>query len=344
MIKQIVLGAAFALAAITIPLSAQASAELPGEGVTVQPARAQWNTGYFQEAIARRGLSDLGYNVKKPKTLPVPLFYKTLTLGDVDYWTNGWIPMHTPQMPENFDEKAEKVGYVMKAGGLQGYLISKKYADKFGITSLDDFKRDEVREAFDRNNDGKADLTACPPGWGCEIIIDHHMDVYGLSEYIEPSKASYAAGMAEAVAAFNNDEPIFFYTWAPNWTMFKFKPGKDVVWINVPETNPTEAQSSAVDRMVVADLEGAVTNPVKLGFVVTDIMTIANKKFLAKNPAARKFLTDFAVPLADINEQNTRMNDGEKSEKDIQNHVDQWVEKNQETWNKWLTEARQAAK
>jgi glycine betaine/proline transport system substrate-binding protein len=38
------------------------------------------------------------------------------------------------------------------------------------------------------------------------------------------------------------------------------------------------------------------------------------------------------------------MNDGEKSEQDIQRHVDAWIAKNQDQWNGWLTEARNAAK
>ena len=187
-------------------------------------------------------------------------------------------------------------------------------------------------------------MTACPPGWGCEKIITHHMDVYGLQDSINPVKAAYAAGMASAMAGYKNGGPIFFYTWAPNWTIFKMKPGKDVVWINVPEINPTKAQSSAVERMTVQGLEGAVSDPVKLGFVASDIQIVANKKFTKQNPAARKFFEVFTLPLADINEQNTRMNDGEKSKKDIQHHVDGWITNNQEKWNGWLTEARNAAK
>ena len=119
--------------------------------------------------------------------------------------------------------------------------------------------------------------------------------------------------MADALARYNSGKPIFFYTWAPNWTIFKFKPGKDVVWINVPEINPTEAQKDMVDRLTVSDIEGAVSNPVKLGFVVADIRIVANKKFLAANPAAKKFFKHFTLPLGDINEQNTLMEEGEKS-------------------------------
>lgn len=190
------------------------------------------------------------------------------------------------------------------------------------------------------NGDGKAELTACPPGWGCENVIAHHMEVYDLDDYINPVKASYEAGMASALGAYISGEPIFFYTWAPNWTIFKLKPGEDIMWINVPK----ESQKSAVERMTVSGIEGAVTDPVKLGFVVSDIRIVANKKFIEQNPAVERFFEVLTLPLLDINEQNTRMNEGEKSQKDIERHVDEWIQKNQSTWNGWLEEARKAAK
>lgn len=343
LLKKVVLGAAIAAMALTGAMNAQAAAGHPGEGVTLKPARATWNTGFFQEALVRRGLETLGYDVKKPKDLANPIFYKSVALGDVDYWTNGWFPNHESQLPKNFFDKAEVIGYVVKAGGLQGYLVSKRDAEKYNIKSLDDFKRDEVKKAFDTNNDGKADLTACPPGWGCENVITHHMEVYELDDHINPVKASYEAGMASAMAGYKNGEPIFFYTWAPNWTIFKLKPGEDVVWINVPKIIPKDSQKSAEERMTVSGIEGAVSDPVKLGFVVSDIQIVANKEFAQKNPAARKFFEEFTLPLIDINEQNTRMNEGEKSQKDIEGHVDEWIAKNQGKWDGWIAAARMAA-
>ena len=321
-----------------------ANHHMPGKGVTVKPARATWNTGFFQEALVRRGLETLGYKVKTPKDLQNPIFYKSVALGDVDYWTNGWFPNHNSQLPKKFYEKAGTYGYVVKAGGLQGYLVSKKEVDKYNIKSLDDFKREEVRKTFDNNGDGKADLTACPPGWGCENVIAHHMDVYDLKNYINPVKAAYEAGMASAIGAYKSGEPIFFYTWTPNWTIFKLKPGEDVMWINVPEIIPKESQKPAEERMTVSGIKGAVSDPVKLGFVVSDIRIVANKKFIEKNPAAKKFFEVLTLPLIDINEQNTRMNQGEKSQKDIERHVDEWIAKNQAKWNGWLEEARKAVK
>jgi glycine betaine/proline transport system substrate-binding protein len=328
---------------LSLALPAFAAQHLPGKGVKVQPARATWNTGYFQEALVRAGLEELGYNVKKPKELQNPLFYQSLALGDVDYWTNGWFPVHEGQMPKNFYDKGEKVGYVVKSGGLQGYLVSKKDAEKFNIKSLADFKRPKVKEAFDANGDGKADLTACPAGWGCEQTIAHHLEVYGLNDHVNPIKAAYSASMADALARYNSGKPVLFYTWAPNWTIFKFKPGEDVVWINVPEIIPSEAQKDQVDHLTASGITGAVSDPIKLGFVVADIQVVANKKFLAENPAAKEFFKQFTLPLGDINAQNTLMEEGEKSQKDIERHVQAWIKKNQETWNSWLAAARNAA-
>ena len=315
----------------------------PGKGITVRPGRATWNTGFFQDALIQRGLEALGYDVKKPKDLQNPLFYKAVTLGDVDYWGNGWFPLHNAQLPKNFDEKATRIGYVVKDGGLQGYLVSKKAVEKFNIKSLDDFKRPEVKKAFDANGDGKADLTACPPGWGCEKVIAFHLKVYNLEKDINPVMAAYEAGMASALGRYQNGKPIFFYTWAPNWTIYKLKPGKDVMWINVPEIIPMQSQEAYKDKMTAWDLKGAVTNPIKLGFVVNDIQIVANKVFLSKNPAAKKFFEVFALPLADINAQNALMNEGHKSQQDIERQAGEWIAKNQKKWDGWLAAARAAA-
>ncbi|NQS72351.1 MAG: glycine betaine/L-proline ABC transporter substrate-binding protein ProX [Desulfobulbaceae bacterium] len=322
---------------------AAAPAEQPGKGVKLRPARATWTTGFFKEALVRRGLEELGYTVDKPKDLTNPIFYKSLTLGDVDYWVNGWFPLHNSQLPENFNQRGDIYGYVVKAGAIQGYLVSKRDVEKYNIISLDDFKRPEVKKAFDRNRDGKADLTACPPGWGCYETINYHMKAYGLEEHINLVTASYEAGMAAALAAYKSGEPVLFYTWSPNWTLYKFKPGEDVVWINVPETKPSPEQEPMRDRMEASGIEGAVSDPVKFGFVANDIRIVANKEFIAKNPAAKAFFEVFTLPLDDLNEQNTRMDDGEKSEADIARHVDEWIAKNKTTWDGWLTAARAAA-
>jgi glycine betaine/proline transport system substrate-binding protein len=316
---------------------------LPGEGITVQPGRATWTTGFFSEAIYSQGLKELGYDVKAPKDLSNPIFYQAVCQGDVDFWANGWYPLHKAQFPKDFDEKAKVAGHVVKSGALQGYLVSKAHAEKYAITSLDDFKRKDVKKAFDSDGDGKADLVACPPGWGCEKAIAFHLEQYGLNEHIHPIKAGYSASMASALAAYKAGKPVFFYTWTPNWTLFKLKPGQDVVWINVPKNIPRESEKEWADYMTQTGITGAVTDPLKMGFPANDLVVIANKKFLEKNPAAAKLFEIMSLSLADIALQNNLMFGGEKGPKDIQRHVAEWKALNMDKWNAWLDEAKKAA-
>ena len=106
------------------------------------------------------------------------------------------------------------------------------------------------------------------------------------------------------------------------------------MWINVPKIIPDESQMSAVQRMTVSGVDGAVTDPIKLGFVVSDIRIVANNQFMDRNPAVKKFFEVLILPLSDVNEQNSRMMAGEKSQEDIERHVDEWIEKNRTTWHK----------
>ena len=317
-------------------------AQEPGDGVTVRPGVATWESARPVEAIYANMLSALGYDVEDPSSLDNPIFYQALSQGDVDYWANGWFPLHNAQLPANFDETAQIAGTVVEGGALQGYLVDRATAEELEITSLEDFKRDEVKEAFDSDGDGKADLVACPAGWGCEVVIEHHLDAYDLRDHINPIKAAYAASFADALARYNNDESILYYTWTPNFTVFELAPGEDVVWINVPEIMPTEDQADLVDAMTVSGLEGAVSDPLDMGFVANDIDVVANNAFLEANPAAAALFASASIPLEDISAMTARINEGEDSDDDVAAMAAEWVSNNQETVDGWLEEARAA--
>lgn len=337
MIKKIV----FAVLIVSLSIPAFAYNELPGKGVTVKPARGPWSTGYFHALIIEKGLKELGYNVQRTKELPVALFFKTVNMGDIDYWPNTWLPNQGDYLRKS--KFASAIGYVVKKQALQGYAIDKKHAESLNITSLEDFKRPEVQKAFDKDGDGKADLTGAPHGWKAGKTINQHIKEYGLSKHVKQISASYEAAMAANIAAFKSGEPIFYYTWTPCWTTYKLVPGKDVVWLNVPFNISQTESKDDISLMHLQDVQGAVTNPIDMGFSVADIRIVGNNKFLAKNPAAKKFFELFTIDLADLSAQYTKMMEGEKSRKDINRHADEWIKNNQKVWDSWLDQARHAA-
>jgi glycine betaine/proline transport system substrate-binding protein len=314
---------------------------LPGEGVTVTPARATWTTGWFHPEIYFRALEELGYTVERPVTLDNPPFYESVGFGDVDFWVNGWFPLHNTYIPA-FEGSASIVGYVAEGGALQGYLVDKRTAEEHGITNLEDFKRDEIKALFDSSGDGRADMVACPPGWGCELVIEHHLDAYDLRDHINPIKAAYEASMADAVGRYLEGESILWYTWTPNWTVGELVPGEDVVWIEVPFPSLPEDQEDLLDFTTIPGVEGCVADPCAMGWPANDIRAVANNDFLEANPAAARLLEVARIPILDIYDQNARMQAGEDSDEDIMRHADEWIGAHRELFDSWLEEARGA--
>jgi len=337
--KGLLTGAAAVALLVGVPMAAQAQEE-PGDGTTVAMARATWDTGWFQAEVYRQMLAELGYRIPRVVTLDNPPFYQSVAQGDMHLWVNGWFPLHD-SYEDDFQPGARKIGYVAKGGALQGYLIDKKTAEELDITSLSDFTRDDVKDAFDTDNDGKAEMVACPPGWGCEKTISHHMEAYEMQDHIDPIKAGYAASMADALGRYKNGGSIFFYTWTPNWTVGLLKPGKDVVWITVDDTRLPGDQTEA--DTTVEGLDGCVKDPCNLGWVANDIRPVANVEFLEENPAAASLLENAQIPIQDIFAQNAKMNEGEDDPEDLERHASEWIEANRGKVDAWLEKARAAA-
>jgi len=325
-----------ALALLTaLPVQAQ---ERPGEGVTITMARPSWDTGWFQTEIISQLLRELGYKVSAPMTLDNPAFYQSVAYGDVTMWVDGYFPGHSTYS-QFYENGAEIVGMIAPRGSIEGYLVDKAAAERLGITSVEDFKRDEVKAAFDRDGDGRADLVACPPGWACEMVLEHHLDAYDLRDHVNPIKAGYAAAMADAVAAHGAGEPVFFYTWTPNWTVSELVPGEDVVWIEVPEVSLPENLMHLAKFATSPGVEGCVSDPCRLGFPASDIVSVVNTDFLAENPAARALLEAAEIPVSDLSAQSARMNAGDT---DIEAHAAAWIAENRATVDGWMEKARAA--
>ena len=288
----------------------------------IKMGKADWDTGFFQAEIYKKALEKMGYKVSGPTVMKPQVFYVAAAAGDMDLWVNGWFENHNTYVKEAMG-KVKPVGYVVEKGGLQGYLIDKKTADKFNIKSIMDIKK-HAKE-FDINDDGKADMVACPPGWGCEKIITKHFAELGLGEFINPLKADYSASMADTISRYKNGKSILFYTWTPNWSVGTLKLGEDVVWIEAPFSDTKEVK-----------VPNATKSKLNMGFAVNDIRAAANVDFLKANPKVEKMLKKASIPLADIAEQNLKMNAGEKSEKAIKKHAEEWIKANQSTFNSWI--------
>jgi glycine betaine/proline transport system substrate-binding protein len=222
---------------------AQAANDLPGKGVTVQPLKSSLAEEAFQTLLVMRALEKLGYTVEPMKDLEPATEHLAIANGDATFMANHWSLLHADFYKNSGgDAKLSRTG-VYSDGAVQGYLIDRKTAEQYNITSIAQLKDPAIAKLFDADGDGKADLTGCNPGWGCELAIENHLTAYQLRDTVTHKQGSYAALMADTIARFKQDKPVLYYTWTPYWVSAVLRPGADVVWLQVPFSSSQEGQA-----------------------------------------------------------------------------------------------------
>ena len=307
----------------------------PGKGVTARSAHSNWIEELFQTEIVNIGLEKLGYQVAKPQEIDYPAIYLALANGELDYSPINYEKTHLEILKNSGGkDKLEQVG-VLTPDGKQGYQINKKAAEKYQITNLEQLKDPKIAKLFDSDGDGKANLVGCNPGWGCELIIEHHLKVYGLEDTVEHDKGQYTALLANTITRYKQGENVLYYAYNPHWIATTLKVDKDVVWLEVPFTSLPKEQSKLTEKDTSVDGKN-------LGFPLDRQRIVANKEFLAANPVAKHWFELVTIPAEDVNAESLRIKKGENTSRDIRRHAEEWVEKNQELFDGWLEEARKA--
>ena len=136
-------------ASASAPATTEAAAAVnmtPGDGIPVTSGRASWSTGYVQAEIYTALLRELGYVVSESADMELgpQNAFMAMAEGDMDFWANTWMPGHQSWLDAERTD-GSLVGVVatvlveeMTSGGRQGYLITKSFADEYGIWTLED--------------------------------------------------------------------------------------------------------------------------------------------------------------------------------------------------------------
>jgi glycine betaine/proline transport system substrate-binding protein len=319
---------------LTLGMAAHAAADLPGKGVKVMPLQSSAAEETFQTMLASRAMEKLGFDVQPIKEVAYPTAHVAVANGDATFMANHWDPLHSDFYKNaGGDSKLVRMGsYVSNAA--QGYLIDKKTAEKYNITRIDQLQDPKLAKLFDTNGDGKADLTGCNPGWGCEAVIEHQLTAFKLRDTVTHMQGSYSALIANTLARYKEGKPVLYYTWTPYWLSGVLRPGKDVAWLEVPFSSLPGEQ---------AKIDTKMPNGKNYGFPLNTHRIVATKAFIEKYPSAGKLFEVMVLPIDDVNAQNQLMNDGQNSTKDMARHTDAWIKGHQKTFDSWIAQAMTVA-
>jgi len=208
----------------------------------------------FQMYVTTEILKKMGHEIEITNDVGYDIAYQTIAnnakSADVYFMAGSWDPLHNSKLKAFIaDEKIVKFSNFI-SNCAQGYLIDKKTADKYNIKYYNDLKKPEIAKLFDTDGNGKANLTGCNAGWGCEKVIEYQLDAYNLRDTVEHNQGEYSALIANTIANYKTGKSILFYTWTPYWVSGKLVPGKDVVFLQVthsanPNTNSTKLGNGA---------------------------------------------------------------------------------------------------
>lgn len=286
----------------------------------------------FQMQIVMEILKKMGHTVKATNDVNYDIAYQTIANNaksdDVYFIASSWDPLHNGKIEKMLQEnKVVQFGEYI-SGCAQGYLIDKKTAQKYNIKYYNDLKKPDIAKLFDIDGDGKADLTGCNAGWGCEKVIEHQLDAYGLRDTVEHNQGDYAALIANTIANYKTGKPILYYTWTPYWVSGKLVPGKDTVFLQVTHSaNPNTSSTK-------------LANGADYGFNVNSQKIVANAGGIAKNKDIKKLFELVKLDVNDVSGQNMLMANGQNKEKDITRHVKMWMKNNSAKVNAWIKAAK----
>ena len=314
--------------------------------------RANWASGYVQAEIVRQVLQSAGYGVSDPSAMELgpATAYMTMASGECDFWANSWYPNHYSwyenELPDGslVSEHVEAVDGLFQDSGVQGWLITKSWADAEGIVSMDQINdTPALYEALDTDGDGVGEILGCPEDWTCDDTQEQMIAFAGWDNLVQ-TKAGYDALFAEFVNRVRAGDPGVMYTWTPSSYVVEMVPGVDVYWLSIEEdsvlddSNPLgmsggESQSQG-DGFRDAPAE-TCTQPCQLGWEAADIQVSARSDVLAGDPYLHNLLVQIRPSILDISILQVEQTNGDGSEAHVQELAAGWMADNADIVAGW---------
>lgn len=332
------------------PAGTPVKSALPaGYQETIRMIKGDWGTEDPQVYVIKGILEEMGYRVLGPDIVNGPAeAFSAMVRGDADFWVNSLMPTDQYHLDTPWSEggligdHVSIVGEMMLAGWQQGFLISKAFAEEYGITSLDDFNSNaEAVAAYDAQDsvpgDHFAQIYGCPeyPA-DCRNTFERQIALSGwrrIKQVNAPWGELYDSMFAEAVQKADAGEPVIAYVWTPSEYVTLMRPGDNALWLTVKDV--VDEQRPGTARIGRDRCPGSIAGICTLGWNGHDVQAAASNDFLAANPAAHKMLRLFQMDVLEVSQMNLDIANG----RDVLDLAAQWIDDNRDLVDTWIAAA-----
>ena len=174
----------------------------------------------------------------------------------------------------------------------------------------------------DKEEPGKGRFYTCPSGWACQIINANLYKAYGLEEKFTLFDPGSGEGLAAAIAkAYEREEPIFAYYWAPTSVLGRYPMVKLGGMTHDPKS-----------WKCVTDKDCADPKPNQYPKSVA--YTVVTSGFAKSAPEAFRFVSSFAWPNKLVNALLAWKDDNQATGRET---AEYFLKNHEAVWTAWVT-------
>ena len=314
--------------------------------------QAVWPQSHFQSELIRQLIQKLGHFAPAPASPAEHQSMESLATyfvqtGYWHIWANSWMPTFAADNQQH-DQIVRKNTPLITNGGMQGFVLTRSFAEEHNIQTVDDLNHNpEAFAEFDKYDpnpgDGTLDMYGCQANWECAHIIDDYITATGWN-IRQKHDINFNEMITQAAALADEGKPMLAYLWTPSVYMTELTPGRNVTWIGVDKLIPDATTHQMNDYAPISDLHDlcyqATTYDVcRYGFTTYDINVIANREFYDMNPDIAELLKLIELDALDVSYQIEKYLQGA----DISDVVKEWIIANQTKVDSWIKESQNAA-
>ena len=352
---------------------------------TVRVIRPNWDSSIGANSVLMLLLEDLGYEIEDVSVKEgraVDLLYSDLATGEADITFEAWLPRHRSWFEGEVN--GERIGDFLEvidpplqpAGGVQGFLVTKSWAEAEGITHLGQINDDPALvEALDADGDGLGEIYGCPDEWTCDDIIWSFIynNAWESLEQLHRTRTTvqpepYDAVFEAFLERVDRGEAAVAYTWTPTRYYANAAIGQDTLWLSVTNDaayggarglhywsvadNAWEIDTTRLNEDGTAGFAGLPSETCtqgpdgcQTGWLGWDIHAVANVEWLDANPIARALVEAVELDTIEVSQLLVELEQLELeqwSDKVEASRViaREWLDANPDPVRTWLEAAR----
>lgn len=249
--------------------------------------------------------------------------------GKYDVFPDLWMPNQEHAWAEYVVKRQTIHHNQLPYSTSQGFFLPTSLADTYAIQSVEDLKRPAIIRLFDSDGDGLGEYWAGDEKWGATKINQVKMQSYGLSDYWEPVISSNTVFKTTLSDAMENELPILFYHWKPEWVFGAYKLSQ------LGEPQYFAGCDKIVEPEQRADWLAASSHP--CAFADGFVSVMHSSSLETRFPEAAAFLTSVHFTPEIVSEWVTATGIGKQAPAEV---AEAWIEKNQRIVDSWINDAK----